>query len=80
MSARIVKCQGCGADIFFAITPNGARMPLDAKPVPGLYNLLQPDASGQDRCAFAGKGYTSHFTTCPKARDFSGRNAAKGGA
>lgn len=62
---REVECRGCGEPIYFVTTTTGKQMPVDCEP-DGLY----PPTSRQE-----GLG-VSHFTTCTKAADFSGRNRA----
>ena len=58
---KIVKCKGCGADIFFE-----GGIPWYAKKVPVLH-LSGPDEGGPTRLS----AYVSHFVNCPKANDFS---------
>lgn len=63
-------CKGCGAPIVWGLTPEGKRIPLDPKPPVYAYeadngNCLQVKAATV---------YVTHFATCPKANDFSGKN------
>lgn len=70
---RTNPCSSCGAEIFFAYTEAGAKMPLDAapiaEPVAGAYRL-----EGHNAIAAAplledhsGPWYMTHFATCPTA-------------
>jgi hypothetical protein len=70
------KCRTCGASIWWVITENGKRMPLDTKATPGgnihLYDgtAYVLDVKGQAIVEHRGNGdplYTSHFATCPQA-------------
>ena len=67
-------CKGCGAEITWAHTDTGAKIPLDKRaPVYAYYlngdgkrRAKKVDNDG-DSCF-----HVSHFSTCPKANDFSG--------
>jgi hypothetical protein len=74
----VSRCRSCGAEIVWAITERGKRMPLDAEPseagtfvvrsrVEGervvLHALYAPEAG-------AGLHHTSHFATCPQAGEW----------
>jgi hypothetical protein len=62
-------CNGCGAAIRWAITPNGRRMPVDAKPEKRI--VLDDVRLGDDPpTARVVDTYVSHFATCPKAQQF----------
>ena len=77
------ECKGCGKKIIFAKTPEGKTVVLD--PHPALYSVsasgdgLELKAVRVNGCKpnpemFTGfeQGYAvSHFSTCPKASDFS---------
>jgi len=66
------NCRSCAAPIYWAITTDGKRMPVDAEPVLGGnidldFNLpisahVVPKGS-QHKASL----YTSHFVTCPNA-------------
>jgi hypothetical protein len=60
---REAECRGCGDPIYWITTPKGSKMPVDCEPV-GYF----PPSDRED-----GRG-VSHFTTCAKANEFSGRN------
>jgi hypothetical protein len=60
---KIVKCKGCGADIFFE-----QGVPWYAKKVPVLIGV--PNISGVDD-QIKTSAYVSHFVNCPKANEFS---------
>jgi hypothetical protein len=77
------RCRSCDAEIVWAVTDSGKRIPVDAEPVDGG-NVLLSDRGVQagPRTPLAtavGKRvqpslfgddslrYTSHFATCPHA-------------
>lgn len=72
-------CGSCGAQIIWAVTTNGKRMPLDTEPVEGGNVVLHPPrVAGQPFTATVMPRhpddpppvfprYTSHFQTCPHA-------------
>lgn len=66
-------CRGCGKQVIFVTTAEGKTCPLD--PVAPVF-VRQRDGEGgavwaQDR---SGEILVSHFSTCSRANDFSGRN------
>ena len=78
----IAQCSACGASIIWAETSAGARMPVDASPVPEGNVMLFPtidrkwlaivmgvsEAKGRDLLkANPRDRYVSHFATCPHA-------------
>ena len=66
---KIVKCKGCGADIFFE-----QGIPWFSKNVPIMREVDEKIAHER---GFAPKetGYVSHFINCSHANDFSkGKN------
>jgi hypothetical protein len=75
-SGLLSACRSCGAEIVWAITGSGKRMPVDADPTPDGNLILTDDpphavmlVQGQDSLFAAGAGgdsprYTSHFATC----------------
>lgn len=78
--AAIARCNSCGRMIYWTISPTGARLPLDARPLT-LYRL---EEKGTELHAVkviedldAQPVYTSHFITCPNARQHSHAGAAK---
>ncbi len=75
---RTSECKGCGATMFWAITPTGAKIPLDARAT--IYRVsetLDPETH-LPLCEAVDGGYgISHFRTCPKADRF-GRDRKKG--
>jgi hypothetical protein len=60
------KCNGCPRMIEWAKTKNGKNIPLERL---ASYRV---DADGF--AIPAGDVLVSHFKTCPKANDFSGRS------
>lgn len=74
-------CRSCNAPILWAITPKGRRMPLDPEPtpegnlrltpIPDRTPLVGKPLTGEDLEAAQASGeplHTSHFATCPDAR------------
>jgi len=68
------SCSSCGADIVWAITERGKKMPVDTQLTLGGNLLLLERDDGlhalvvepyPDRLA-----YTSHFATCPQAAEW----------
>lgn len=75
-------CRSCGAEVVWAVTEAGRRMPIDAQPVDGGNVILHPAERGQSPTATVvgkqpqpslfgddGPRYTSHFATCPNAAE-----------
>lgn len=72
------RCSGCNAEILWAYTEAGKRMPLDAAPLP--WDKVTPGAYWLDghRChaaapMFDPPGLTyhmNHWATCPQAEHF----------
>lgn len=67
-------CRTCGADIIWAETESGKRMPLDRAPVipKGLFVLTaRPGQEAPLASSVASSQtpalYQSHFATCPQA-------------
>lgn len=67
---KIVKCRGCGADIFFE-----HGVPWYARKVPVLIENDHPNGPGSAKTS----GYVSHFINCPKASEFS-KQKTEGGS
>ena len=72
------RCRSCGAEVRWALTERGKRMPLDPDPYvgdspAGLFVLrghdqLVPTAVAVPPDAFSGEPlYRSHFATCAQA-------------
>jgi len=62
------KCRGCGAEIIWAITEQGKRIPLDAKDERRF--IVGVNQADDEVEAVLCKTYTTHFATCPKADQF----------
>lgn len=70
-------CRSCGAQIIWAVTTSGRRMPVDAAPVPNGNVALCPHPSpghaptahivSPQAEAHQDDRFTSHFATCPHA-------------
>lgn len=73
------KCTGCGRAIVWALSPKGAWILLEH--VKAVYHLSHnyddpetPQAEKlNDQDGSFDPFYISHFLTCPKASEFSGR-------
>lgn len=67
-------CRSCGAEIIWAITPAGRRMPVDAAPDPtGTLRLAQEPYNVT--VVVAGPSdeeprHRPHFATCPQANEW----------
>ena len=61
------KCRGCGAEITWAFTTNGKRIPLNEPSEPRFILRFAPDGQPQ---AIGMATFISHFATCPKADEF----------
>lgn len=72
-------CRSCGAEVVWAVRPNGKRIPLDARAITGpIYSLTSQEDLEHGIVLLAkkhptprGKVYRSHFETCPDAKDWS---------
>lgn len=68
---KIVKCKGCGADIFFE-----QGVPWFAKKVPVLrqqpVSVHHQEGAKLEFINVKESAYVSHFINCPKASQFSG--------
>ena len=75
MSAE-TTCKGCGREIVWAEDEKGQSIPLD--PRPPIYvtdgNTCARAAHRKEKNARGFYYAVSHFATCPKASEFSGRN------
>jgi len=56
------QCKTCGAEIKWVTTSSGKSMPIDAKPEKRI--VLED----YDRKGSVVDTYTSHFVTCPDAK------------
>lgn len=68
-------CKGCGKQIVWGSYLDGEnrekRVPLD--PAPPVYRVVRHDAGGDALIRRDPDAMVSHFATCPKADQFSGR-------
>ncbi len=72
------KCRGCGRKIIWAITAEGKNIPLDlVAPVYSVALHRIEDGTEVYTATRLGMTFVSHFATCPKANQFSGRNKEK---
>jgi len=62
-------CRGCGKTIKWATTKEGKWIPLD--PQPPVFRM-ERDFDGTLIARLDRDAFVSHFSTCPKANQFSG--------
>ncbi|KXT55954.1 hypothetical protein Y710_16580 [Gordonia sp. QH-12] len=84
---QITRCRGCRRPIFFAITPDDRRIPIDEKPTSDgnlyLAGVSSPTAIVVRPGQAAGMReagiptYRAHFATCPNADDFRKKARAR---
>lgn len=78
-------CMGCGKEILWGKLPSGGTIPLDTvAPVYTVTGEYDPSTDRNPYEAFkvarVPLTYVSHFATCSRANQFSGKNkAAKNG-
>ncbi len=68
----MATCKSCGAEIDWAVTKNGKRIPLNAEWTPGGNIVIDGEGRaivvGDDEPGFTGMvRRTSHFATCSNA-------------
>lgn len=72
-------CRSCGAAVFWVLSPNGKRMPVDKAPTPAgpyvlTYSVIRNELQAKP---FKPPGtpernrFESHFKTCPNASQHS---------
>lgn len=77
----VSACRSCGAEILWAHTRDGKRIPLDAVPSPAGNVYLNESATFARASVLSGalleaarsageKLRTSHFATCPQAGEW----------
>lgn len=71
---REAECRGCGAPVYWIVTPKGAKMPVDCDTVDGSHGPSDARSTTQHD----GRG-VSHFQTCEKVGQFSGKGRANRG-
>ncbi len=65
------QCKGCGAQIIWAVTEAGKRIPLDETPQKRIILVGHLNVEhGNYNEARVVNTYQSHFVTCPKATEF----------
>lgn len=74
---KITICAGCGRQILWRFTPDGARMPLDPEPRPlaerGTYVLRNATHCRPSEPMFDPPGtehHMNHWSSCPNADEF----------
>ena len=71
----MASCRSCGAEILWAETVNGKRIPLDAEPAErpqGVFKLIERPGNPTPLATSAATEpvYLSHFVTCPNADEW----------
>ena len=61
----MAKCRSCHAEIIWARTSAGKKMPLDAKTLLG-FRIVARETPGELECVTQ-QIHLSHFATCPNA-------------
>lgn len=64
---KVVRCEGCGADIRFVLLDSGAKHPVEAKG----RTLVLIDGDQRGRVV---RLFESHFAGCPQADMFRKRS------
>lgn len=82
LKARTPKaalCRGCNAPIYWVTTTQGLKMPINTVPDPNGLFVLEWDGEEPYAINFERRStpenverFTSHFATCPKAKEFRG--------
>lgn len=63
---NVTRCKACRAPIVWAVTPNGARQPLDSEPA----KRVVLDIGVEPPLARVVDTYMPHHATCPKVAQF----------
>ena len=69
---RTSTCRGCGEQIYWVEMVSGKKMPINIKP----QKFVKVEPRGFVDVGFVEEGFTSHFTTCPKATAFRQKKKA----
>lgn len=91
---ELAKCRTCGRDIIWTVSPAGARLPVDARPVdPHVYAIvLDADVGPRsvkvqavidcdwrtEDALEADRIFVSHWITCPRPPKAGGAQEARG--
>lgn len=62
-------CRACGKEIFFGITPEGRKIPLNAKPITAFIVDESLKVNGLS-LSKPTQVFITHFADCPAASDF----------
>jgi len=71
---RTALCSGCNKPIVWGKTADDKRIPLD--PTPPVYRIVN-EVNGTVNIERDKNVMVSHFATCPRSDDFSGRGKRK---
>ena len=76
------RCKSCAAEIVWAVTTGGKRIPVDAHPAPGGNLVLRQTIGGPPRALMVGatidmtdpdddgQRWWPHHGTCPQASEW----------
>ena len=84
MSPETKYCRSCGAEVIWAVTENGKRMPVDAMPREDGNIMLTHYPDGQIAADYVNptlfeewdvpapepRRYVSHFATCSQSKQW----------
>lgn len=84
---RVSECKRCKAEIVWARTGRGKKLPLDAKPSSagvfilegGAHNPVTYRLSNDAAATYTGEKYQAHWATCPAADDFRNKRDRNAG-
>lgn len=68
------SCKACKAPLAIVMGPNGKRIPLDLRAP--VYSISE-DMTGAAVAMPHQSAHVSHFSSCPRANEFSGAKARK---
>ena len=70
-------CKGCGNKIIWGLTSSGKKIPLDTSAPVYLLAADPKETKEPIPVRRIRQFFVSHFSTCPKANDFSANNKNK---
>jgi hypothetical protein len=71
----VKRCSSCGAEIFWAITQRGSRIPLDVQNSLGF--ILEGGKVDGAPLVSQKRVYQTHFATCPHAKQHRKKKTLK---
>lgn len=84
MSPEVKHCRSCGAEVIWAVTANGKRMPVDATPREDGNIMLTEYPDGHPTAEYVSptlfeefdqeapepRRYVSHFASCAQSKQW----------